>query len=295
MEKIPLVKPEQFDNYLFNDWQAPVFRGLYDNFHIEKIEIYKDHLVIPTPPHRRSVYFLIFLTKGNVIRTKGLSKYDLKPNSCFCLAANQITGIDFVSEDAEGFYIHFLPEIFNNPNLKIDITKDLPLFSHLNEPHLEISNPKKIGNLFSQLFTEYKNQDKSLIAFYLITLLFEIQNNNQKQDIEKKDASAQLTLRYKNLLSAYIYELKTVVEFAEKLSVTPNHLLKCVKNTTGKSARELLEEMRILEAKVLLRQTNLSVAEIAFKVGKYEPSDFARFFKSKTNTTPFQYRNPKND
>lgn len=295
MKQIPLVKPSQFDNYLFKNWKAPVISGLYDNFHIEKIENYKEHLIIPTPPHRRSVYFLLFLTQGTVIRTKGLNKYELKQNSCFCLAADQITGIDFVSDDAAGYYIHFLPAIFNNPNLKIDINKDLPFFSILNEPHFEISNPEKIENLFSLLSAEYRSQNKNLISFYLITLLFEIQNNSISKATDKKDASAILTLKYKNALSEYIYSFKTVTEFADYLSVSPNHLLKCVKNTTGKSARELLEEMRILEAKVLLKQTDMSISEIAFKIGKYEPSDFARFFKSKTKTTPFQYRNSNID
>lgn len=295
MKQIPLVIPSQFDNYLFKNWKAPVISGLYDNFHIEKIENYKEHLIVPTPPHRRSVYFLLFLTRGVVIRSKGLTKYELKQNSCFCLAADQITGIHYVSDDAAGYYLHFLPDIFNNPNLKIDLHKDLPFFSLLNEPHFEISNPEKIENLFSLLSTEYRSQNKNLISFYLITLLFEIQNNSISKETDKKDASAMLTLKYKNALSEYIYSFKTVTEFADHLSVSPNHLLKCVKNTTGKSARELLEEMRILEAKVLLKQTDMSIAEIAFKIGKYEPSDFARFFKSKTKNTPFQYRNSNND
>ena len=70
----------------------------------------------------------------------------------------------------------------------------------------------------------------------------------------------------------------------------PNHLNKCVKAATGKSAQDLLSEMVLLEAKVLLRQTSLSVNEIAFKIGKEDTSDFIRFFKSKTNLTPTEYR-----
>ena len=60
-----------------------------------------------------------------------------------------------------------------------------------------------------------------------------------------------------------------------------------------KSALELLNEMKILEAKVLLKQTSLTITEIADKLGKYEVSDFSRFFKSKTNKTPLEYRQNK--
>ena len=74
------------------------------------------------------------------------------------------------------------------------------------------------------------------------------------------------------------------------LAVSPNHLNKCVKAATGKSAQELLSEMVLLEARVLLRQTSLTVNEIAWKIGKEDPSDFIRFFKSKTGQTPTEYR-----
>ena len=108
------------------------------------------------------------------------------------------------------------------------------------------------------------------------------------------NAASNLTQRYKILLSEQIYNKKTVIEFAEILAVSPNHLHKCVKTTTGKSAHELLEEMRLLEAKVLLKQTSMRIAEVAFKIGGFEPSDFSRFFKSKTGISPKEYRNLQN-
>ena len=74
------------------------------------------------------------------------------------------------------------------------------------------------------------------------------------------------------------------------LAVSPNHLNKCVKTVTGKSAHDLLSEMILLEAKVLLKQTSQSVSEIAFQIGRNEISDFVRFFKSKTGMSPGEYR-----
>lgn len=78
---------------------------------------------------------------------------------------------------------------------------------------------------------------------------------------------------------------------------TPNYYLfcptishKCIKKTLGKSAHDLLNEMLLLEAKVLLKQTNLNVTEIAYKIGKDEISDFARFFKAQTGMKPGEYR-----
>lgn len=58
----------------------------------------------------------------------------------------------------------------------------------------------------------------------------------------------------------------------------------------GKSAHDVLNEMLLLEAKVLLKQTNMTISEISYKIGKNEISDFARFFKAQTGMKPSEYR-----
>jgi hypothetical protein len=50
----------------------------------------------------------------------------------FALPADQITSIEFVSEDAEGYYLHFLPEIFQQKRFNLPVFKELP-FSNLQE------------------------------------------------------------------------------------------------------------------------------------------------------------------
>lgn len=291
--KIPILTPSQFDDYIFMGWKAPN-SDFYDNFHIERIENYKNNLQLPLPPHRRSVYFFIFLTKGQAIRSKGLTNYTIEPNHFFFLPANQITSLELISEDAEGFYCHFMPEIFNQPMIKIDLEKDFSFFQLTAEPLLKADDPERYIQILQILFDENKKNQQSrfnLVPIYLLSLFSELKHQIQFQKVQAKNASTYITQRYKNALSELIYEKKSVQEFADYLAISANHLHKCVKATTGKSAHELLEDMRILEAQVLLKQTNLSIGEIAFKIGKFDPSDFSRFFKSKVKTTPIQYRN----
>lgn len=289
---IPILKPAQFDDYLFAGWKAPI-SGFYEKFHVSRIEDYKNHLTLPLLPHRRSVYFFIFLTKGYVIRSKGLTNYEIEPGCFFFLAADQITALEYVSEDAEGFYCHFLPEIFSQAAVKADFENDFSFFQLTGEPLLKVSETERFLQLFHILENEnYKNQAErfGLIPLYLLALLAELKCQTEPVVQKTKNASILLTQRYKNALSEWIYEKKTVAEFADYLAVTPNHLHKCVKAATGKSAHNLLDEMRVLEAKVLLKQTDLTIGEIAFKIGRFEPSDFSRFFKANTGMTPLAYR-----
>ena len=95
--------------------------------------------------------------------------------------------------------------------------------------------------------------------------------------------------RYNQLLLEYDTKEHAVSFYAEKLNITPNHLNKCVKLVLNKSASGLLNEMIILEAKVLMNQNPINVGELAFALGFEDPSYFTRFFKKHTGITPTEY------
>jgi len=290
--KIPKLQANQLDDYLFGTWK-PVVSELYDNFHIVRIEEYKNHMVLPILPHRRFNYFFFFLTNGQASRSKNLNQYEIAKYDFYCLPAFQITSMDFMSDDIKGFYCHFKPEIFNQPQLKVDIERDFPFFDITAEPLVKVSNGERVVQMLELLYTEYKRNEmkrSNIVAFHLAVLLNEVNFDFKVPQNNASSASSYLTQQYKNILSEGIENLKRVVDAAKSLGVTPNHLNKCVKETTGKSAHELLVDMRILQAKVLLKQTDFPIKEIAYKVGGFESSDFAKFFKKRTDMTPSEYR-----
>jgi AraC-like DNA-binding protein len=296
-ENILNLNPVEFDKHFFiSDWQPPTF-GFFKRFHIARVESYRDFLALPLPPHRRSVHYFMFLRTGTVIRSKGISSYELKGGQIFFLPANQINTIEFVSEDASGFYCHFQPDIFLQPYLRADLENLFPFFQIKSEPVIQVEEINKIEALCTTLEKEYflSQQDRfDIIPSYLLTLLLEIKHSTFNANLQIPNAAVVITQKYKNALAEFIYTKKSISEFADYLAVSPNHLNKCVKESTGKSAHILLTEMRILEAKVLLKQTDLSVGEIAFKVGQFETSDFCRLFKKNTKVAPIQYRKMQN-
>ena len=64
-----------------------------------------------------------------------------------------------------------------------------------------------------------------------------------------------------------------------------------VRNKTGKNVLEYINGLRIEEAKRLLRQTNINVADIALNVGYNNDQSFSRFFKKFEGVTPGEFRN----
>lgn len=294
--KIPILSPNELDEHHFGgtEW-TPKFASFHNLFHLNRIEDIRDKIKFPLPPHRKTVYDFIFLTKGTSLRSKGIQKYPLSKNCIFFLPAYQISMHDFLSDDAEGFFCHFDAEIFNEHFPYYSVFERFPFLKFLGDPVVEIEEKsvQLISTILNRLEMEYAKQDLhkfDIVAAYLFTLFTEINQFINPHGASKKNAALRITESYKNALSQHIYKKQRVTDYADLLSISADHLNKCVKNTTGKSAQDLLSEMLLLEAKVLLRQTNLPINEVAFKLSEKNPSDFSRFFKSKTGLTPKEYK-----
>jgi AraC family transcriptional regulator, transcriptional activator of pobA len=295
-EPIPILSLSEKDKKFFEETfeLTSILKSQHSLFHINRLEDVVNHLRFPFLPHRQTVADFIFITKGRSVRSKGLDKYRFGANSFFFLPAYQISAHDSMSKNVEGFYCHFDIELFNHKSIHPDYINALPFFDFTGNAVVTVSAAAKehIIRLLQRMETEYSTRDAmnhNLLAANLLALFMEVKQFYQS-GITTANAAARITQQYKCQLSLHIYERKTVADYAAILSVSPNHLNKSVKAITGKSAQELLGEMILLDAKVLLRQTTLSVSEIAWKIGKEDPSDFIRFFKTKTGFTPTEYR-----
>ncbi len=269
-------------------------RDYFTRFHINRLEDFRQFVNVKQPPYRKSVTDFLYLTKGTTVRTKGLNSYRLKKNMVFFVPAYQIRSVQAMSVDVEGYFCHFDEEIFNTSGFSVEMLKQFDFLQYLGEPAVTI--PKQSGalmaGLFERLEQEYlrnSSQDFSLLCTYLLALFFEL-NRFTGARTPNKNAPTLLTQKYKNALMEHIYEMHTVSEYAHHLRVSLNYLNRCVSTTVGKTAHSMLDEMFILEAKSLLRQTNLNISEIAYKIGRQNPSDFSRFFKKHTGLTPKMFR-----
>lgn len=79
--------------------------------------------------------------------------------------------------------------------------------------------------------------------------------------------------------------------YASKLEVTPKHLSRTVKKQTGNTAVEWIERYVILEAKVLLKSSNLNIQQIADELSFPSQSFFGKYFKKLTGMSPKEFRN----
>ncbi|WP_260255437.1 helix-turn-helix domain-containing protein, partial [Elizabethkingia anophelis] len=102
--------------------------------------------------------------------------------------------------------------------------------------------------------------------------------------------SAEITFNFKELVYKNYLEHKSVLFYANALSVSENYLHRCIKETIGEAPKEWINKVSILQSQLLLQDLTKSISEIAFELNYGDPSYFGRLFKKITGVTPSEYR-----
>ncbi len=120
-----------------------------------------------------------------------------------------------------------------------------------------------------------------------------------KKLLSRKD---EITADFLKLFDQYVDDLlhertftkRHTGDYAKLLFIHPVHLTNTVKLTTGKSPCEIMEDRLLEEAQRMLRDTDMPIADVGYRLAYNEPTNFTKFYKSMTGITPLQYRKSLN-
>lgn len=163
-------------------------------------------------------------------------------------------------------------------------------------PYDEIVNLKSYyrlirGNIY---VTRPENKEiiKGLIQSFAYTII-SLKKANQVQQTEKTERRQSrkqyIFERFMKLLSQYHQQERNVSFYADKICLTANHMSSVIKECSGQTAIEWINKYVILEAKMLLRFSELSICEIAYRLNFSSQSAFGKYFKQQTGVSPKFY------
>lgn len=136
---------------------------------------------------------------------------------------------------------------------------------------------------------------REVIQHLLVSLLYNIEylaNNNQKTQ-NYQTRQEEIFQRFISLVNTYSKKERNVVFYADKLCLTPRYLNTVVRQASQQTVMDWINQSIILEAKVLLKHSNLLVYQISDELNFPNPSFFCKFFKRITGITPREYQNPE--
>ncbi|HCQ65089.1 MAG TPA: AraC family transcriptional regulator [Rhodobacteraceae bacterium] len=99
-----------------------------------------------------------------------------------------------------------------------------------------------------------------------------------------------LQRRFEALVETHYTAHLQVAAYAARLGVTPTHLTRIMRTATGQPATAAIQDRIIREARRNLAYSNLSISQIAYRLGYEDPAHFSRVFRRSTGLSPTEFR-----
>ena len=100
----------------------------------------------------------------------------------------------------------------------------------------------------------------------------------------------ELYIQFMDDLQLFAGKERTVSFYADRCCVSPKYFSKMIHRASGKTPLQLIRERVIIEAKVLLNSTDMSIQQIADALNFPNDSFFCRYFRQEVQMTPMRYR-----
>ena len=278
-----------------------------DDFQSEDLQVFVQQeafLEIPiTTPFKSKGYCILIVLSGEVTLQANLFKHTLKENDSISLKSNAVVQILSISNDFKITALSFSNNfIFSNLTSKPNIDA-FDFFT--NDQNQIFTIPAEKTPFFVSLFEilkEYNTQkEDSLFKNEIISNTFSLMVHTYGELFKKKhpkikfelSRQEELVVRFWNILEENIKTERSVQFYADILNVSPGHLYKVLKEVTGKTTSQLIDDALILEARILLEKPQLSIAQVSDELQFSDQSFFGKHFKKSTGLSPTAYRASK--
>lgn len=253
-------------------------------------------------PNRRQFYKIFHITSGTGILTVGLHQYLMNPGDIAFLHPDEIMSWQTTSTDTGGHFCLIHPNYFEHAAHLLQLFRHYPYFK-ASKAVIQLTEPRslKVNQYFESISEEEQGQNedkKQAIFLHLQMILLEAQRAGKNLADVAVPENYRYIHGFLTLLestfqikgSDTVVKIKTAGEFADQLNVHPNYLNSLVKNQTGKTLREHIQERLLYEAKALLIQTDWDINTISYVLGFSEHAAFTSFFHKKAKVSPSKFR-----
>lgn len=256
-------------------------------------------------PCRFHGYLAFFCLKGHFEIELNLKKFTIAEGSmCLYTPGNivRVTGIDPEEKEAVNFVVVAISEDLMT-STRFDFSK---LYNEslrlLETPCIVINDrERELCRQYFELAKEVsalpipntRDSVASLFSsiFYLMGALWTDRLSMARKTGDGSSTRSRIVLEdFLALVRDYHIKERSLGFYADKLYLTPKYLSKLIKSISGKSAHEWIDSFVVLEAKNLLKYSDMSIKSIVYELNFPNQTTFYRFFKAQTGMTPSEYR-----
>lgn len=247
-------------------------------------------------PKRLNHALIAVTTAGHCNIKVNIKEYELEAPMLLTLMPGQIIEFGEASINFEGYAIALSKRFIDIVNLPGWQQQYMNIYNNpVRELSPEIQGAMKV--FFSILYHAAEDSEnpfrlqviENLIRVFYYGGLSKFHNLKDMQQGQKNS----IVERFIELVRQHYREERQIGFYADKLCITPKYLSKLVKENTGRSAGEWIENHVILDARAMLQSSDMTIQQIAASLNFPNQSFFGKYFKRATGLSPKQYRNQK--
>lgn len=266
-------------------------------------EIYKYCKSKPVMPYNRRTYYKISLINGKNRVAYADREVDIEDFAVLFATPKIPYHYEPLDDKQAGHFCVFTQDFLSKSKTGV-LVEDFPIFKPGSDFIFQITESQfnEIQQIFLKMHTEISSDyafKYDLLRNYLIELIHLGQKLKPISGTDNHiNASGRISTLFIELLErqfpiespTQVLTLRAAKDYADTLRIHVNHLNKVLKDATGRTTTEIIAGRMTQEAKILLKQTNWNVSEIAFSLGFEEVAHFSNFFKKQTEVSPLGYR-----
>lgn len=249
-------------------------------------------------PCRLDGFVLLFCTNGEAEIQINFQEYKIHPG---ILVMNIPENVIYISNvnNLKVYPIVISSDFLKKMNIKMKdlmklyvFAKKIPLVSL---EYLEIMTLEKYYFLLEDIILSNEEHKKAVLEGLVQSLISKLNSiihrfQNNIPDSQSKKRNEEIFEAFIELLTRNEATERNLAYYADKIGITSNYLSKIVKEYTGRTAIEWIDEYVIFEAKTMIKHTQYTIQEIAYKLKFPSQSFFGKYFKRLTGMSPKQYK-----
>ena len=258
-------------------------------------------------PAKFNGFITMVCTRGEVTISALMKDYDLSENTMLIAPASVLSFKN--CSNCELYLMAFSNEFAADMN--IDLKLVMPIVSSLHSQcivrKLECKTVvDELRRSFASLYDRYTRREKEenvhngyfleMSTRHMFTSViyglceYVVEANSIATGLPAKDRSGDYFKQLISLLHEHYRSERSVEFYADKMNLTPKHLSRVVRNHSGKSVHQWIDEFVVLEIKNLLKYSDMSIQQISYELNFPNPSFMGQYFKRITGKTPGEYR-----
>lgn len=283
------------------DVNVPQAKSVHsDCLYIEdELVIFRSFEEVPltTDPKRMDCLFVAFCHEGSAQYSVDTKEHMVHKNDVIVVNKGQVVGNYMLSRDCKGVAIMVSNDFFSEIIKEVHDMSQLFLFAY-SRPVFNINQEKAdtFMEYFSMLCRKVEEKDnlfrKELAIMLLKAMMYDIGNAiYQKKQSEPKRTRAEVIFNdFIVLLKEHFKQERKVGWYATKLCISPKYLSETVKQVSHRTPNDWIDHYVTLEIRVLLKNSTMSIKEIAEMLHFPNQSFLGKYFKEHVGVSPSKYR-----